>query len=79
MYKRQLYSPEGQDIIGRNFYRPRDPVAKAKYAHQFPDVKTVTVEDAFGGWEKAQPKFFGFGGIFDQAYGQTGQDFFAPH
>ncbi len=78
-YLEYLYSPEGQDIIGRNFYRPRDPVAQAKYAHQFPDVKTVTVEDAFGGWEKAQPKFFGLGGIFDQAYGQTGQDFFGNH
>lgn len=54
-------------------------MAQAKYAHQFPDVKTVTVEDAFGGWEKAQPKFFGLGGIFDQAYGQTGQDFFGNH
>jgi len=67
-YLEYLYSPEGQDVIGRNFYRPRDPAAKAKYASQFPDVSLVTVEKAFGGWSKAQPEFFGDGGIFDQVY-----------
>jgi len=75
-YLEYLYSPQGQDIIGRNFYRPRDPAAAAKYAHQFPAVQMVTVDGAFGGWEKAQPEFFGLGGWFDQAYGQSGTSFF---
>jgi sulfate transport system substrate-binding protein len=69
-YLEYLYSPAAQDIIGKNFYRPRDPAAIAKYAHQFPKVPMVTVETAFGGWSKAQPEFFGDGGIFDQVYGQ---------
>jgi sulfate transport system substrate-binding protein len=57
-------------VIGRNFYRPRDAAAKAKYAAQFPKLKLVTVEKNFGGWSKAQPEFFGNGGIFDQVYSQ---------
>jgi sulfate/thiosulfate-binding protein len=67
-YLEYLYSPAGQDVIGKNFYRPRDPAAKAKYGSQFPDIKLVTVEKNFGGWQKAQPEFFGDGGIFDQVY-----------
>jgi sulfate transport system substrate-binding protein len=66
-YLKYLYSPEGQDIIGRNFYRPRDKVAAAKYASQFPAVNLVTIKN-FGGWAKTQPEFFGDGGIFDQIY-----------
>jgi sulfate transport system substrate-binding protein len=69
-YLSYLYSPAGQDVIGRNFYRPRDAAAKAKYAAQFPKLKLVTVEKNFGGWSKAQPEFFGNGGIFDQVYSQ---------
>ena len=75
-YLDYLYSPEGQDVIGRNFYRPRDAAAQAKYGHQFPEVNLVTVDGAFGGWEKAQPEFFGTGGLLDQAYGQSGAAFF---
>jgi sulfate transport system substrate-binding protein len=75
-YLEYLYSPEGQDVIGRNFYRPHDPVAAAKYAHQFPAIPLVTVDKDFGGWEKAQPEFFGFGGLLDQAFGQSGASFF---
>ena len=67
-YLEYLYSPEGQDVIGRNFYRPRDPAAQAKYASQFPKLNLVTVDQAFGGWKKTQPEFFGDGGIFDQVY-----------
>jgi len=68
-YLEYLYSPAAQDVIGRNFYRPREAAAQAKYAHQFPPLKLVTVDTAFGGWAKAQPEFFGDGGIFDQVYG----------
>jgi sulfate transport system substrate-binding protein len=67
-YLKYLYSQEGQDVIGKNFYRPRGAAALAKYASQFPKVPMVTVETAFGGWPKAQPEFFGDGGIFDQVY-----------
>lgn len=66
-YLEYLYSPPAQDIIGKNFYRPRDAAAKSKYALQFADVPMVTVAQ-FGGWSKAQPEFFGDGGIFDQVY-----------
>ncbi len=70
-YLEYLYSPAAQDLIGRDFYRPRDPAAQAKYAHQFPSLDLVTVRDpAFGGWSKAQPEFFSDGGIFDQVYGK---------
>ncbi len=68
-YLKYLYSPVGQDVIGRNFYRPRDPAALAKYGSQFAKVKLTTIAQ-FGGWAKAQPQFFGDGGIFDQAYNQ---------
>jgi len=74
-YLEYLYSPAAQDVIGANFYRPRDPAAVAKYAHQFPALKLVTVA-AFGGWEKAQPEFFGTGGYLDQAFGASGASFF---
>jgi sulfate transport system substrate-binding protein len=75
-YLNYLYSPTGQDVIGRNFYRPRDPAAIAKYGSQFPTIPMVTVEKDFGGWEKAQPEFFSEGGILDQATGQSGSSFF---
>jgi sulfate/thiosulfate transport system substrate-binding protein len=68
-YLDYLYSAAGQDVIGKNFYRPRDPAAQAKYAAQFRGTPPmVTVAQAFGGWQKAQPEFFGDGGIFDQVY-----------
>jgi sulfate/thiosulfate-binding protein len=67
-YLKYLYSPEAQDLIGANFYRPRSAAAAAKYASQFPTLDLVTVEKDFGGWSKAQPEFFGDGGIFDQVY-----------
>ncbi|MGA2786356.1 MAG: sulfate ABC transporter substrate-binding protein [Verrucomicrobiota bacterium] len=67
-YLEYLYSDEGQDIAGRNFYRPRSEKAAAKYAGQFAPVKLVTVDEVFGGWQKAQKKHFADGGIFDQIF-----------
>lgn len=64
-YLEYLYSPEGQDIIGRNFYRPIDPAAKAKYASQFKNLTLVTIAD-FGGWSKAQKTYFADRAAFDQ-------------
>jgi sulfate transport system substrate-binding protein len=66
-YLKYLYSPVGQEIIARNFYRPRDPAVAAKYASRFPQVNLLTISD-FGGWAKAQTTHFGEGGIFDQIY-----------
>ncbi len=67
-YLEYLYSDEGQDIIAKNFYRPRSEKIAAKYAGQFSQVKLVTVDEIFGGWQKAQKTHFGEGGIFDQIY-----------
>ena len=67
-YLNFLYSPLGQDIIGKNFYRPRNAHAAAKYADQFPKLPMFTIDNTFGGWRKAQPRHFGDGGVFDQIY-----------
>jgi sulfate/thiosulfate transport system substrate-binding protein len=67
-YLKYLYSPEGQEIAAKNYYRPRDKAVAAKYARQFPKVKLVTIDDTFGGWRKAQKTHFADGGIFDQIY-----------
>jgi sulfate transport system substrate-binding protein len=67
-YLKFLYTPEGQEVVAKNHYRPRDPAAAAKYKEQFPDVKLFTVDELFGGWSKAQPTHFNDGGIFDQIY-----------
>jgi sulfate/thiosulfate transport system substrate-binding protein len=71
-YLKYLYSPEGQDVAARNYYRPRDKKVAAKYAKQFPKIKLFTIDKMFGGWKKAQPEFFVDGGVFDQIY-QPGQ------
>jgi sulfate/thiosulfate transport system substrate-binding protein len=67
-YLEYLYSPEGQDIAGKNFYRPTDKKAFDKYAKQFPAIKLFTIDDTFGGWAKAQKTHFADGGVFDQIY-----------
>src|SRR5450830_721810 len=67
-YLSYLYSEEGQDIAGRNFYRPTDAKAKAKYASQFPPLKLFTIDEAFGGWATADKAHFADGGSFDQIY-----------
>jgi len=67
-YLEYLYSDEGQDIAGRNFYRPRSEKAAAKYVSQFSPVKLVTVDEDFGGWQKAQKTHFADGGVFDQIF-----------
>ncbi|WP_310582769.1 sulfate ABC transporter substrate-binding protein [Deinococcus sp.] len=66
-YLQYLYSPEGQEIIAKNYYRPRDQKVLAKYAAQFPKLNLFTVA-SFGGWKVVQPKFFADGGLFDQVY-----------
>ena len=65
-YLEYLYSPEGQEIAAKNYYRPRDAAIAARFAGQFADVKLVTIDDVFGGWSAAQKKHFSDGGIFDE-------------
>ena len=67
-YLEFLYSEAGQDIIGRNFYRPTAPAAVAKYGQQFPQIELVTIDGEFGGWTAAQKTHFADGGVFDQIY-----------
>jgi sulfate/thiosulfate-binding protein len=67
-YLKYLYSDEGQDIAGRNFYRPTSEKAKAKYADVFPKIELFTIDQAFGGWAKAAEVHFKEGGTFDQIY-----------
>ena len=67
-YLEYLYSPEGQDIIGQNYFRPIDPVAAAKFGKQFAKVNLFTIDEVFGGWTKAQKTHFADGGVFDQIY-----------
>jgi ABC-type sulfate transport system substrate-binding protein len=68
-YVEFLYTPEGQEIAARNYYRPRNQAVAAKYAQQFPKVQLFTIDQVFGGWTKAQKEHFADGGIFDQISG----------
>jgi sulfate transport system substrate-binding protein len=67
-YLNYLYTPEGQEIAARNYYRPTDKKVAAKYANQFAKVKLLTIDKEFGGWTKAQKTHFSDGGVFDQIY-----------
>lgn len=69
-YLDYLYSDEGQDIAGRNYYRPTGEKAKAKYASQFPKLTLFTIDQGFGGWTQADKAHFADGGSFDQIYTQ---------
>lgn len=70
-YLEYLYSEVGQEIAGKNFYRPTSAAAQAKFAAQFPKIDLVTIDGQFGGWAAAQKKFFADGGIFDAIYQPT--------
>ncbi|AJJ63121.1 sulfate ABC transporter substrate-binding protein [Yersinia aldovae] len=65
-YLKYLYSPEGQTIAARHYYRPRDPAVAVKFANEFPQLKLFTIDDVFGGWTKAQQTHFATGGTFDE-------------
>ena len=67
-YLKFLYSEEAQDLIGKHFYRPRSEKAQAKYAKQLPKLNLFTIDEAFGGWDKAAKVHFADGGVFDQIY-----------
>lgn len=65
-YLNYLYSPAGQEIAAKNFYRPRNATVLKKYAATFKPLKLVTIDKEFGGWTKVQKQHFENGGVFDQ-------------
>jgi len=67
-YLQYLYSAEGQEIAAKRHYRPRDQAVAGRFASSFAKVKLFTVDEAFGGWQKAQKTHFADGGVFDQIY-----------
>ena len=67
-YLQYLYSETGQDIVAKHYYRPRLASVAEKYAAQFPKLNLVTIDDTFGGWQKAQKEHFADGGVFDSIY-----------
>ena len=67
-YLNFLYTPQAQEIIAANYYRPRNPQVAAKYASRFPRVQLLTIDKNFGGWAKAQAQHFNDGGLFDQIF-----------
>jgi len=67
-YLEYLYSDEGQEIVGKHFYRPRSETAAARFAAQFAQVKLITVDEVFGGWRRAQKTHFAEDGTFDQIF-----------
>lgn len=70
-YLKFLYTEEAQDIIGKNFYRPISTKAQAKYASQLPKIPLFTIDEAFGGWERATRDHFADGASFDQIYSRS--------
>jgi len=67
-YLEYLYSPEGQEIAAKRYYRPRSEAVAKKYSSQFPKVKLFTLVEIIGDWQKAQKTHFADGGVFDQIY-----------
>jgi sulfate transport system substrate-binding protein len=67
-YINYLYSDKGQEIAAENYYRPSNKEVANKYKDRFKELNLVTIDDTFGGWQKAQKKHFADGGIFDEIY-----------
>jgi len=67
-YLKFLYTDEGQEIGARHHYRPRNAAVLARHAAEFPKLKLVTIDEAFGGWQTAHKAHFADGAIFDQIY-----------
>jgi sulfate transport system substrate-binding protein len=68
-YLEYLYTPAGQAIAARHFYRPRSSAEAQRHAGVFPKVNLFTIDEVFGGWAKAQSRHFDDGGVFDQVFG----------
>jgi len=70
-YLENLYSPAGQALAARHYYRPVHPEhADPADLDRFPDSNLFTIEEVFGSWQEAQAKFFAEGGVFDELYAQ---------
>ena len=69
-YLKFLYTPEGQEIAAKHYYRPRDAGVAKKHEGSFPKIELFTIDDVFGGWRKAQTTHFKDGGVFDAIYAQ---------
>lgn len=67
-YLNFLYTEQGQEIVAKHYYRPRNAVVAAKFEQQFPKLELITIDAVFGGWQKAQKTHFEDGGTFDQIY-----------
>lgn len=67
-YLKFIYTPEAQEIAAKNYYRPRDPAVAKKYEGAFTKVELFSIDDVFGGWQKAQTTHFNDGGVFDTIY-----------
>jgi len=72
-YLKGLYEPEAQAIVVKHYYRPRDPGTLKKFENDFPKIELFTIDDVFGGWQKAQKTHFDDGGVFDQIYANKGK------
>ena len=70
-YLKFLYTPEAQEIIARNYYRPRDATVAARHKAEFPQLPMLTIDKDFGGWAKAQKTHFADGGEFDRIFKQA--------
>jgi sulfate transport system substrate-binding protein len=70
-YLKHLYSPAAQELVARHYYRPSDAAVLANHAAQFPKLRLFTIGEKFGGWTKAQARFFNEGGVFDQIQAQA--------
>jgi sulfate transport system substrate-binding protein len=67
-YLKFLYTPEAQRIIGKNYYRPRDPAVAAQFKEQFKSLPLLNIDKNFGGWKRVQAAHFNDGGVFDQVF-----------
>jgi sulfate transport system substrate-binding protein len=67
-YLKYLYTADGQEIIAKHFFRPRDAAVLAKHGNAFPQLQLFTIDQVFGGWQKAQAQHFADGGLFDSFY-----------
>lgn len=67
-YLRYLYSPEGQEIAARHYYRPRLEEVARRFEARFPKISLFTIQEVFGDWKQAQAKHFADNGLFDQIY-----------
>lgn len=67
-YLEYLYSPEGQELAAKHYFRPTDATVEAKHASDFPAIQLFTIDEVFGGWDHAQAEHFADGGMFDQLY-----------